>query len=207
MIELCKNIEDKVLPEIKSYILGKFLDQISKLSWITLYNNRRHERPDICDHEEISLQTTRIKLWLREQFQEAKKTGLLTDETRKLSTVDAAALKEFHKECESTKDNPAFINDFIEICWVDPWAADPAKPNVRGYPKSKKKKKLKNWAKGTKRALTRGLSFIDELDDDNTPVKDITIFQFPSHALTVKMMRACLGVKRIEDLWIYHENY
>ena len=114
-------------------------------------------------------------------------------------------MKDFKLEDASSKENPAFINDFIEICWVDPWAADPAKPNLRGYPKKKKKKKLQTWAKASQKALKSGLNYIDDLADQ--PVKDITIFQFPSHALLVKIMRACIGVKRIEDLWIYHPNY
>jgi len=57
-----------------------------------------------------------------------------------LAKIDAEGLKDFKLEDASKKANPAFINDFIEICWVDPWAADPAKPNLRGYPKKEKEK-------------------------------------------------------------------
>ena len=114
-------------------------------------------------------------------------------------------MQDIRKGDKENKANPAFINDFIEICWVDPWAADPAKPNLRGYAPSKKKKKLKQLSGAKKKTLTRGLSFIDELAEQEP--KEITIFQFPSKALLLKIMRACLGVKKIEDLWIYHDKY
>jgi hypothetical protein len=28
-------------------------------------------------------------------------------------------------------DNGAFINDFIDICWVDPWSDNPSIPKKR----------------------------------------------------------------------------
>ena len=80
-------------------------------------------------------------------------------------------MKEFKLDEEA--GNPAFINDFIEICWVDPWAADPAKPKLRGY-KSQQKKQLKDWEKKSKKVIEKGMSFIDELHEQ--PVKEITIF-------------------------------
>jgi hypothetical protein len=60
MIKLCKNIEEEILPEIKSYVLLKFLEQVQKLSWICFYNNRKVERPGICDEAEINLLTWNI---------------------------------------------------------------------------------------------------------------------------------------------------
>ena len=83
-------------------------------------------------------------------------------------------MKEFKLEDEETKTNPAFINDFIEICWVDPWAADPAKPIVRGIPAKRKKKILKDFADKSKTITRKGMSFIDDLN--NQPIKDISSF-------------------------------
>ena len=74
-------------------------------------------------------------------------------------------MKEFKLEDEETKTNPAFINDFIEICWVDPWAADPAKPTVRGIPAKKKKKVLKDFADRSQTLTRKGMSFIDDLNN------------------------------------------
>ena len=84
-------------------------------------------------------------------------------------------MKEFQLEDEETKSNPAFINDFIEICWVDPWAEDPSKPKVKKYAKSKKKKKkLKDFVDRNKELAEKGMNFIDDLDSQ--PVKDISTF-------------------------------
>ena len=43
----------------------------------------------------------------------------------------------FFAEYESSFENPAFINDFIDICWIDPWSPNPARPVL-------KKNKTKN---------------------------------------------------------------
>ncbi len=48
-------------------------------------------------------------------------------------------------------------------------------------------------------------NFIDALDE--MEVKTISTFQFPSNLLMIKIMRACLGVTKIEDLWMYHPDY
>ena len=55
MIRICKSIEEDIKPEIKSYVLLKFLEQVQKLSWIFFYNNRKVERPEFCDAVEIDL--------------------------------------------------------------------------------------------------------------------------------------------------------
>ena len=49
-------------------------------------------------------------------------------------------MKEFFSDIESTSENPAFINEFIEICWVDPWSEDPSNPKLKEKAVKKKKK-------------------------------------------------------------------
>ena len=137
MLKLCKSIQ-AIDPKIKNYVLTKFMNQVEKLQWICLYNIRKQERPDVCDEEEINLQTARIQQWLKEQFRDAKKTELLSAETKKEGKITEQDLIDFQLDDDSTKDNPAFINEFTDICWVDPFAIDPAKPKL----KNKKKQKL-----------------------------------------------------------------
>jgi hypothetical protein len=36
--------------------------------------------------------------------------------------------RKFFAQYKSTIDNPAFIDEFIDICWVDPFSENPNKP-------------------------------------------------------------------------------
>ena len=86
-------------------------------------------------------------MWLRDQFKDSKKENFFSQETLSLAEVTESELKEFFAHVESTAENPAFINDFIEICWVDPWAEDPANPKLKEVKKRDKKQKKPNRKK------------------------------------------------------------
>lgn len=64
MIQMCQKIL-VVEPEIKRYVIKKYLGQIQKLSGICFYQRRREERADVCDADELEFQIGRIKEWLR----------------------------------------------------------------------------------------------------------------------------------------------
>jgi len=104
--------------------------------------------------------------------------------------------KEFFSEYESMAENPAFINDFIDICWVDPWSKDPSKPNIKSKKKKKgkkhaappkslsksKKKEKEKEEKEDKKEATKNLNAVDDILEH---LESITIsnFQFPSQVL------------------------
>lgn len=66
---------------------------------------------------------------------DAKKTNLLSAETKKEGKIADQDMVEFQLEDDGLKENPAFINEFINICWVDPFALDPAKPKLKNNKK------------------------------------------------------------------------
>lgn len=117
---MCQNIRD-VKPEIRTYVLKKFLEQIQKLSWINFYHTRKIERADVCDHDEIGLQIYKLQEWLKQQMMDSKKTDLLSQKTLEDSSLSLKDMNDFKIEDEDVANNPAFINDFKEIFWMDPF--------------------------------------------------------------------------------------
>jgi hypothetical protein len=60
MVEMFKKIRI-IKPEIKGYVISKFMHQVSFLSHINFYQTRRIEREDVCDYGEIGVQMVKIQ--------------------------------------------------------------------------------------------------------------------------------------------------
>ena len=53
-----------------------------------------------------------------------KQQDLLSKKTLKLSKMLDKDYKDLGIEKDDTKGNDAFIHNFVEICWIDPFATD-----------------------------------------------------------------------------------
>ena len=51
----------------------------------------------------------------------------------------------------------------------------------------------------------QALVYVDEIANAEL-MKPILSFAIPSRILLFKMMRACIGVNNVQDLWIYIHN-
>lgn len=110
------------------------------------------------------------------------------------------------KKCSSST-----INSFHEIGWIDPL------PKLTVQQMSKSKGSKKNKKKAEKLAAQNvknqnadnkqmALDYLDAIDDPEL-MKPILSLALPSQILLFKMMRACIAVKRIEDLWMYVHQF
>lgn len=123
MLDVCMAINE-VPDEIRKYVLLKYQEQMQKLSWIYFYHQRRIERPEQCDNEEISLQIFKLQSWLKDDLKNSKDKCLLTDETHLLSEISDDDLRHFDllESIESlSKGKNSLINSFHEIGWIDPF--------------------------------------------------------------------------------------
>ena len=78
------------------------------------------------------------------------------------------------------KDNPAFISEFIDICWVDPWSDNPAMPAIikdkYWRTKAKEEKRVEQLNINKKKNLEKkNMNAIDDILDNHEP-KPITNF-------------------------------
>ena len=94
--------------------------------------------------------------------------------------------------------NPALINTFPEVGWVDPFPIE-----VKSGKTKKQKKALEASLKEEQEKVE---SMINELNDENREPKVIQSFALPNARMMFKMQRSCEGVTRKENLWIYNED-
>ena len=114
-------------------------------------------------------------------------------------------MKDLGLESKSKYANSAkvLIHEFVELAWVDPFKAEAAGGSRPG----------KASAQGSSKALRDELEYISSLqdvyheEDGEAEPKPVPILQFPSPPLLMKMMRACIGVQKPEDLWFYSADY
>ena len=82
-----------------------------------------------------------------------------------------------------------FINDFKGIGWADPFPEDDKKGKQQAVMELPKDPRKLVYDKTRYSAV-------------NSPY----VIYYPSKDIMVKLMRACLGVTQVEDLWIHQEE-
>lgn len=126
MLDVCEAIED-IPAEVRKYALGKYLEQMQKLSWIHFYQTRKAERAEVCDADEIGLQIFKLVNWMKDDLSRSKRTNLLMQETLEKSAVPDATLREhgLQETVEVLHQNKAWnINSFHELGLLDPFPVD-----------------------------------------------------------------------------------
>jgi hypothetical protein len=91
----------------------------------------------------------------------------------------------------AVQDERHLVCGFTELGMVDPFSTTPSDPKAR-WNAIKKHNNKKNPDLGYHHFSHEG--------------RHLSVIKFPSKPLLFKMMRACVSVYHIEDLWIYKEH-
>lgn len=146
---------------------------------------------------------------MKEDLQSMKETDLLTKETLIKSQISDADLKEYgllesSETVQNMKDSN--INSFHEIGWIDPFPPKIPLPRKKKGKKSKKKQQPAEdkvpTSYDSNNSKQQALQYLDEIDDVDL-MKPILSLAFPSRILMFKIMRACIAVKHVDNLWMY----
>ena len=181
---------------------------------MSFYKNRTIERPDVCDVDEINLQVFKIQEWIMSDLEAAIEKGAdaLSAETKKLSALPDKDLKDFdlledpNAKVDLKSPN---INSFAEIGWIDPFPMEkseggPAQKMPKLSAAKKKAMNEKALAEAIAQEQKKALEFARNLEGGGG-IKKILSIVFPVRIMMIKMMRACIGVSKPQDLWMYNE--
>ena len=114
-------------------------------------------------------------------YNQSKNIDHLTVRTRRKAAVDTENLRKYGMI--QTKINPSCINNLMEIGWNDPFKDESLKkPSFNKMPKKE----------------ADSFDIINDID-----FKKISCFCLPSKVIVTRMMRACIEVQRVPDLWVY----
>ena len=140
----------------------------------------------------------------------SREKDFLSDETMLLSEISDDDLKEFGllETLESRKkSSKASIISFHEIGWIDPFPKlpipKPKKKSRRGA--TSKKQTAPAKVAGMTESKQMALQYLDAIDDVEC-MKPILSLALPSRILLFKIMRACIAVRKPEDLWMYVQD-
>ena len=112
------------------------------------------------------------------------------------------------------EDERHLISGFTELGWVDPYSSDPSNPEVRAVAIKKLQDKLRKEeeerlaklaaaAKKKKKKKGEPEEVVEEVEEEEY-VPKMAFLKLPSAPLLFKMMRACVDVQEVDQLWIYN---
>lgn len=176
---------------IKMYVLKRYLSQTQILQMIHFYNQRKQDPTLDVNVEEIDNLIRNVQDHIIEGLQTALNHHRMSKATAKVSKMAAEDLRAMglSSNVDQADENPAFINSFQEIGWVDPFKIGD---------------KDKGKAVRTKNLMTDSITFIDSLLYEDRKV--VTTLALPNKVILFKIMRACLSVQTPKDLWIYSDE-
>ena len=160
---------------VQNYVLKKLLARIQILVNISGFI-QRVLNSDTCDQTEAEKLVWRLQnetFTCLEEFKDPQKT--ISEETREKSMIDLETLQRLNLVDMEPNPDSGNIESFSEIGWLDPFPIESTQ-NLK--------------------------DFVEDLKTSFIEVKKIKFLTLPSRAMMIQIMRACIGVKDPEDLWI-----
>ena len=157
-----------------------------------------------------------IQSSLENTLKRANPNNLVSQETLKAAKIPSA---DFIGKLKAKKkqDKTFLINDFQDVCWVDP------------FPNETKLKAEKQSAQGKPGKGKKGLATSDDYDDEICVGDSVSITEdqtqlvypesrylidsqpaciyLPTNDMILTMMRASILVEKPEDLWINNQGF
>jgi hypothetical protein len=143
-------------------------------------------------------------------FQNAQEiTNLTKKEVTSMKLDGVSWLDDVYPE-----DERHLISGFADLGWVDPYSSDPSNPDIRANAVKKLQDKLRKEederlaklaaaAKKKKKKKGQPEEVVEEVEVEEF-VPKMCFLKFPSAPLLFKMMRACVDVQELDQLWIYN---
>jgi hypothetical protein len=161
-----------------------------------------------------------LKDSLAKSFEIARKENLLFQNAFELTNLSKKEMAAMKLDGISWLDDvqpveaPHLISGFTELGWVDPYSSDPSNPEIRSaaikklqakLQKEEEERQAKLLALKKKQRNRKDQPEEIEAEEEQAPfVPRMSFLKFPSAPLLFKMMRACVDVQEVDQLWIYN---
>ena len=157
---------------IKTHILRQYLKACDRLQQIAFFQWRLKMRPQQCNQEVAEYCIQRAYFDIMQTFEKQTKISMRT----KIEGEISSSLERALGIAKSKEEKPWLINSFADIGWLDP------------FPAKKKNTKLMPFER-------RSLVYNENrYRPDQNPLS----IYVPSKRVLITMMRACMGVDKVE---------
>ena len=210
MKKLLKSI-NMVNREVRDFLLRKYLKQCQKIhlfafvQWRLNFARKRLESDATCQmpNQEVSeLVDDNIEYLFQESQKNFNHFHMLDQ------TIEEGAFLHTKKSLSfyGVKPETAIhsVNKFHQLGWSDPFPISKLKDDKDSQKNYKKKAYKSNIKKFSKECFFTDGALIYNRKRNCEDFSPMCVY-IPSRDLIFKMMRACIGCEKIEDLWIYNE--